>query len=87
MLAAVINLTEHKMYASGANLAELLDSWNENIEEKLQWVLEEDYPRVEEIYEDITQEACYLCDIESTIDFLNTLSGGNFEEIGLEDLR
>ena len=87
MLAAVINLKEHKLYASGNNEGELLNSWNLNIEENLQWVLEEDDPRAEEIYEELTQEAYYLCDIESAIDILSCLDGGVFEEIGFDEVR
>lgn len=69
----IINTIDGTIYAVGNNNDELVQNWNENIKENLEWLLDES------TFND--QEAYRIENIEEVIDRLNDYSDNNKIEI------
>ncbi|MBS4881873.1 MAG: hypothetical protein KHZ82_02280 [Peptoniphilus harei] len=77
----IINTIDGTIYAVGNNNEELVQNWNENIKENLDWLLDESTFDDKETYEDLTEEAYRIENIEAVIDQLNDYSENNKIEI------
>lgn len=77
----IINTIDETIYAVGNNNEELVQNWNENIKENLDWLLDESTFDDKETYEDLTEEAYRIENIEAVIDQLNDYSENNKIEI------
>ena len=77
----IINTIDGTIYAEGNNNEELVQNWNENIKENLDWLLDESTFDDKETYEDLTEEAYRIENIEAVIDQLNDYSENNKIEI------
>lgn len=77
----IINTIDGTIYAEGNNNEELVQNWNENIKENLEWLLDESTFDDKETYEDLTEEAYRIENIEAVIDQLNDYSENNKIEI------
>lgn len=77
----IINTIDGTIYAAGNNNEELVQNWNENIKENLEWLLDESTFNDQEVYEELTEEAYRIENIEEVIDRLNDYSDNNKIEI------
>lgn len=77
----IINTIDGTIYAVGNNNDELVQNWNENIKENLEWLLDESTFNDQEAYEELTEEAYRIENIEEVIDRLNDYSDNNKIEI------
>lgn len=77
----IINTIDGTIYAVGNNNKELVQNWNENIKENLEWLLDESTFNDQEAYEELTEEAYRIENIEEVIDRLNDYSDNNKIEI------
>ena len=73
----VKNLVDGTIYASGKDEDELINSWNKNIKKNLQWLLDESTFGDQEAYDELTEEAYRMGNIEEATRKLNDLSENN----------
>ena len=73
----VKNLVDGTIYASGKNDDELINDWNKNIKKNLEWLLDESTMDNQEAYDELTEEAYRMENIEAVIRELNDLSDNN----------
>ena len=73
----VKNLVDGTIYASGKNDDELINDWNKNIKKNLQWLLDESTMDNQEAYDELTEEAYRMENIEAVIRELNDMSDNN----------
>ncbi len=73
----VKNLVDGTIYASGEDEDELINSWNKNIKNNLEWLLDESTFGDQEAYDELTEEAYRMENIEEAIRKLNDLSENN----------
>ena len=77
----IINTIDGTIYAVGNNNEELVQNWNENIKENLDWLLDASTFDDQETYDELTEEAYRIENIENIIDQLNDYSENNKIEI------
>lgn len=77
----IINTIDGTIYAVGNNNEELVQNWNENIKENLEWLLDESTFNDQETYDELTEEAYRIENLEDVIDQLNDYSDNNKIEI------
>lgn len=77
----IINTIDGTIYAVGNNNEELVQNWNENIKENLDWLLDESTFDDQATYDELTEEACRIENIEAVIKQLNDYSENNKIEI------
>ena len=77
----IINTIDGTIYAEGNNNEELVQNWNENIKENLDWLLDGSTFDDQETYDELTEEAYRIENIEAVIDQLNDYSENNKIEI------
>ena len=77
----IINTIDGTIYAVGNNNEELVQNWNENIKENLDWLLDASTFDDQETYNELTEEVYRLENIENIIDQLNDYSENNKIEI------
>lgn len=77
----IINTIDGTVYAVGNNNEELVQNWNENIKKNLEWLLDASTFDDQETYEELTEEAYRIENIEAAIDQLNDYSENNKIEI------
>lgn len=75
------NLLDGTIYAEGQTTEELVKSWNENIKENLEWLLDESTFDDQKTYDELTEEAYRIENIEAVIRELNQYSENNKIEI------
>lgn len=73
----VKNLVDGTIYASGKNDDELINDWNKNIKKNLEWLLDESTFGDQEAYDELTEEAYRMENIEEAIRKLNDMSDNN----------
>lgn len=71
------NLVDGTIYASGKDDDELINSWNKNIKKNLEWLLDESTFGDQEAYDELTEEAYRMENIEEAIRKLNDMSENN----------
>lgn len=69
------------IYAAGNNDEELVQSWNKNIKKNLEWLLDSSTFDDQATYDELTEEAYRIENIEAAIDQLNDYSENNKIEI------
>lgn len=77
----IINTIDGTIYAQGQTTEELVNNWNENIKENLNWMLDESTFDDEATYNKLVGEAYRIENIEAVIDQLNDYSENNKIEI------
>ena len=77
----IINTIDGTIYAAGSNDKELVQSWNKNIKKNLEWLLDASTFDDQATYNELTEEACRLENIEAVIAQLNDYSENNKIEI------
>ena len=77
----IINTIDGTIYAEGNNNEELVQNWNENIKENLDWLLDESTFDDQATYDELTEEAYRIENIETVIKQLNDYSENNKIEI------
>lgn len=77
----IINTIDGTIYAEGNNNEELIQNWNENIKENLDWLLDESTFDDQATYDELTEEAYRIENIETVIKQLNDYSENNKIEI------
>lgn len=77
----IINTIDGTIYAAGNNNEELIQNWNENIKENLEWLLDESTFDDQATYDELTEEAYRIENIETVIKQLNDYSENNKIEI------
>ena len=77
----IINTIDGTIYAVGNNNEELVQNWNENIKENLDWLLDESTFDDQATYDELTEEAYRMENIEAVIRELNQYSDNNKIEI------
>lgn len=77
----IINTIDGTIYAVGNNYKELVKSWNENIKENLEWLLDASTFDDEATYNELTEEAYRIENIETAVKKLNNYSENNKIEI------
>ena len=77
----IINTIDGTIYAVGNNNEELVQNWNENIKENLEWLLDASTFDDQETYDELTEEAYRIENLEDVIDQLNDYSESNKIEI------
>lgn len=77
----IINTIDGTIYAVGNNNEELVQNWNENIKENLEWLLDESTFDDQETYDELTEEIFRMKNLEDVIDQLNDYSDNNKIEI------
>lgn len=77
----IINTIDGTIYAAGNNNEELIQNWNENIKENLDWLLDGSTFDDQETYDELTEEAYRIENIETVIKQLNDYSENNKIEI------
>lgn len=75
------NLLDGTVYATGITEEELINDWNTNIKSNLEWMLDESTFADKETYEELTEEAYRIENIEAVVDRLNDYSENNKIEI------
>lgn len=75
------NLLDGTIYAEGNNDEELVQNWNANIKENLEWLLDESTFDDQATYDELTEEAYRIENIEAVINQLNDYSENNKIEI------
>lgn len=77
----IINTIDGTIYAVGNNNEELVQNWNENIKENLEWLLDASTFDDQETYDELTEEIFRMKNLEDVIDQLNDYSDNNKIEI------
>lgn len=77
----IINTIDGTIYAVGKNNEELVQNWNENIKKNLEWLLDESTFDDKETYDELTEEAYRIENIETAVKKLNNYSENNKIEI------
>lgn len=77
----IINTIDGTIYAVGNTEEELINDWNKNIKENLDWLLDESTFNDQEVYDELTEEAYRIENLEDIIDQLNDYSDNNKIEI------
>lgn len=77
----IINTIDGTIYAVGKNNEELVQNWNENIKKNLEWLLDESTFGDKETYDELTEEAYRIENIETAVKKLNDYSENNKIEI------
>ena len=77
----IINTIDGTIYAVGKTEEELINAWNKNIKENLDWLLDESTFNDQETYDELTEEAYRIENLEDIIDQLNDYSDNNKIEI------
>lgn len=77
----IINTIDGTIYAVGNTEEELINDWNKNIKENLDWLLDESTFNDQETYDELTEEAYRIENLEDVIDQLNDYSDNNKIEI------
>lgn len=77
----IINTIDGTIYAVGNTEEELVQNWNENIKENLEWLLDESTFDDQETYDELTEEIFRMKNLEDVIDQLNDYSDNNKIEI------
>lgn len=77
----IINTIDGTIYAVGNNNEELIKSWNENIKANLEWLLDESTFDDQAAYDELTEEAYRIENIETAVKKLNNYSENNKIEI------
>lgn len=77
----IINTIDGTIYAVGKTEEELINAWNKNIKENLDWLLDESTFNDQETYDELTEEAYRIENLEDVIDQLNDYSDNNKIEI------
>ena len=77
----IINTIDGTIYAVGNNNEELIQNWNENIKANLEWLLDGSTFNDQATYDEVTEEAYRIENIETVIDQLNDYSENNKIEI------
>lgn len=77
----IINLLDNTIYAEGQTTEELIKSWNENIKKNLEWILDASTFDDQAAYDELTEEAYRMENIEAVIRELNQYSDNNKIEI------
>ena len=75
------NLLDGTIYAEGQTTEELIKNWNENIKANLEWLLDESTFDDQKTYDELTEEAYRIENIEAVIRELNQYSENNKIEI------
>lgn len=75
------NLLDNTIYAVGNNDKELVQNWNENIKKNLEWLLDASTFDDQATYDELTEEAYRIENIETAIKKLNNYSENNKIEI------
>lgn len=77
----IINTIDGTIYAVGKTEEELINAWNKNIKENLDWLLDESTFDDQATYDELTEEAYRIENLEDVIDQLNDYSDNNKIEI------
>lgn len=77
----IINKIDGTIYAVGNNNEELVQNWNANIKENLDWLLDASTFDDQETYDKLAEEVYRLENIENIINQLNDYSENNKIEI------
>lgn len=77
----IINTIDGTIYAEGNNNEELVQNWNENIKANLEWLLDGSTFGDQATYDELTEEAYRIENIEAVIKQLNDYSENNKIEI------
>lgn len=77
----IINTIDGTIYAEGNTEEELINDWNKNIKENLDWLLDESTFNDQETYDELTEEVYRIENLEDVIDQLNDYSDNNKIEI------
>lgn len=77
----IINTIDGTIYAVGNNDRELVQNWNENIKKNLEWLLDASTFDDQATYDELTEEAYRIENIETAIKKLNNYSENNKIEI------
>lgn len=77
----IINSIDGTIYAEGQTTEELIKSWNENIKKNLEWLLDESTFDDQAAYDELTEEAYRIENIETAVKKLNNYSENNKIEI------
>lgn len=77
----IINTIDGTIYAEGQTTEELIKSWNENIKKNLEWILDASTFDDQAAYDELTEEAYRIENIEAVIRELNQYSENNKIEI------
>lgn len=77
----IINTIDGTIYAVGKTEEELINAWNKNIKENLDWLLDESTFDDQATYDELTEEAYRIENLEDVIDQLNDYSENNKIEI------
>ncbi|MCW6701412.1 hypothetical protein NH288_04850 [Anaerococcus sp. NML200537] len=88
----VKDLINDIIYAQGENEEELVRSWNENLEEKFDWIInsgdffegDKEYEQLKELFEETTEEVYGIDGIKDVINTLNEAYESQFIE-GLDE--
>lgn len=77
----IINSIDGTIYAEGHTIEELIKSWNENIKKNLEWILDASTFDDQAAYDELTEEAYRIENIETAVKKLNNYSENNKIEI------
>lgn len=77
----IINTIDGTIYAVGNTEEELINDWNKNIKENLEWLLDASTFDDQETYDELTEEIFRMKNLEDVIDQLNDYSDNNKIEI------
>ena len=77
----IINTIDGTIYAVGKTEEELINDWNASCKKNLEWLLDESTFDDQETYDELTEEAYRIENIEAVIDQLNDYSDNNKIEI------
>lgn len=77
----IINTIDGTIYAVGKTEEELINDWNASCKKNLEWLLDESTFDDQETYDELTEEAYRIENIEAVIDQLNDYSENNKIEI------
>lgn len=77
----IINSIDGTIYAEGHTTEELIKSWNENTKKDLEWILDASTFDDQAAYDELTEEAYRMENIEAVIRELNQYSDNNKIEI------
>lgn len=77
----IINSIDGTIYAEGQTTEELIKNWNENIKKNLEWILDASTFDDQAAYDELTEEAYRIENIEAVIRELNQYSDNNKIEI------
>lgn len=77
----IINTIDGTIYAVGKTEEELINDWNASCKKNLEWLLDESTFDDQETYDELTEEAYRIENLEDVIDQLNDYSDNNKIEI------